>query len=1112
MRESKAPQPAASTRTRTGSELAPAAVGPSIQDLPLFDEQRFEIAGEHARGGAGMVLEARDRLLRRQVAVKQPQHLDRGVARFLREALITARLQHPAIVPIYDFGIRSTGEPCYAMRLVPGTTLREALAGARGLDERLALLSHVQVVADAVAYAHGQGIVHRDLKPGNVLVGPFGETVVIDWGLAKDLTGEAGEIDFADVGSETLDSGEALTEAGVVLGTPGYMPPEQARGEEADARSDVYAIGAILYALLVGHPPHRGKDPAQVLAGPPEPVEAREPGAPRDLVAIVNKAMAADRAARYPHAQALAQDLKQFATGQLVEARRYSRWALVKRWLLRHRATAVVGAALLLALVGGAAAVVVERNHTAVERDRATGENNRLRLMQANAVLERDPTAATAWLKTHRVEPGLAARAVEVAARAKAAGVARHVLTLPGDTPLQVCLAGSGELAGVLGRDGAIWLFDLVRGTRQQLGRLPEAPTACLFAQGDSQLVATAGRRGGMMSARLPAGPVRALDVPGGAVAAVRPLADGRLLVTGRDRRVHLVGLEGSPTRPLADLPAALGEIVPAPAGPAAYAADGAGGLWRIPLEGGAAARLEVASDPVLGLDLSSDGRQLVLATRTDLAVRDLASGETRWRRGALPPTHQTWVRAAGGGIIFVGGEVDDVKWWDGRGDAVVTLGARSIFKSLQVSRDGGRAAWADRGGTIFVADLPDQVVHTLVGHHTAVRSFALSADGRWLAATHGAAVRVFALPPPAGARRVALGGRTLVKMPPVRTVPARGEVIAAVRQREIVALDARTGAARPLLTLPAPVDTLAVSAGGTRAAVHAFGHPVVIVDLASGARQELAAPASRYHLAFAGEERLTGLDTEGNIHLWELRGGGHRILTRMMSAMGGLGGVAGSADGSRLLAGSLREGLLIDLDGGRTLPLDYGGGTFFRSGMSRDGGKIAIGFGDGRVMLWEGRDGPPAARLLTRREGFAVDLLFTRDAGALVVADEAGAIGRIDLATGAVTEIGRHPARIVAASLSASERWLATVDTASEIRIWEPARGGLAVLRGTGDRNVSFLGDDRLVSVAGEGWIELLPFDPAALVPAEPSALARWLGGLTTAQVNDAGEPVSPF
>src|SRR5687768_7407526 len=143
---------------RTLSERPSEPLHARIPTLPPLDEQRFQIGEEHARGGIGRVLEVTDRLLGRQIALKVPRTRQEPgeVARFVREALITARLQHPAIVPIYDAGIRAGGEPCYSMRLVPGATLHDAISAAEGLDGRLALLPHVQTVADAVAYAHQQ--------------------------------------------------------------------------------------------------------------------------------------------------------------------------------------------------------------------------------------------------------------------------------------------------------------------------------------------------------------------------------------------------------------------------------------------------------------------------------------------------------------------------------------------------------------------------------------------------------------------------------------------------------------------------------------------------------------------------------------------------------------------------------------------------------------------------------------------------------------------------------------------------------------------------------------------------------------------------------------------
>jgi serine/threonine protein kinase len=156
--------------------------------------------------------------------------------RFEREAAITARLQHPAIVPIYEAGTWPDGKAFYAMRLVEGRTLARAIDAATTLEARIALLPHVVAVTEALAYAHDKRVIHRDLKSGNVLVGAFGETVVIDWGLAKEL-------DRPDVEDEPTAPHHALTRVGSVMGTPCFMAPEQARGEPLDERADVYALG-----------------------------------------------------------------------------------------------------------------------------------------------------------------------------------------------------------------------------------------------------------------------------------------------------------------------------------------------------------------------------------------------------------------------------------------------------------------------------------------------------------------------------------------------------------------------------------------------------------------------------------------------------------------------------------------------------------------------------------------------------------------------------------------------------------------------------------------------------------------------------------------------------
>jgi hypothetical protein len=359
---------------------ANAVIAARAGELPTVDKARYVVTGEHARGGLGRILLARDTVTGRIVAIKEMlEGTEDAAARFLREAMVTANLQHPAIVPVYDVGRWPSGEPFYAMKLVVGRSLEEAVAEAKTPEARLALLPHAIDVAEAIAYAHGEGIIHRDLKPQNVLVGAFGETVVIDWGLAKDLRG-------ADARSPTVISGSDIgtTVAGAVLGTPAYMAPEQARGEEANERSDVYAIGALVYHVLAGERPYAEATTvedvlARVVDGPPRSLE-RVSGIPPELAAIVTRAMRQRAADRYPSANELAEDLRRFQTGQLVSAHRYSVRLLVRRFLSRYRAAVAVGVAMAVLL---AATAIVSVRRVIDERDAA-------RAARARADDERD--------------------------------------------------------------------------------------------------------------------------------------------------------------------------------------------------------------------------------------------------------------------------------------------------------------------------------------------------------------------------------------------------------------------------------------------------------------------------------------------------------------------------------------------------------------------------------------------------------------------------------------------------------------------------------------------------------------------------------------------------
>jgi tetratricopeptide (TPR) repeat protein len=358
--------------------LSRALVGTSaavvLSSLRTVHEEEYRIERELARGGMGRILLATDRQGRR-VAVKVL--LNPGEAnteRFVREMQITARLQHPAIVTLHEAGRWPSGEPFFTMKLVEGSSLTEALEAASSLRARLELVPRLIAATDALAYAHHHGVIHRDLKPSNILLGAFGETVVIDWGLARVQRSRGAEsgVSPTESNERTLDTPDDLTLAGTALGTPAYMPPEQARGLAVSERSDVYGLGAILYHLLSGGPPYVGTSARdvieRVLAGPPRPLESRVPAMPADLGAIVRKAMMSDPADRYPSAREMADDLRRFSAGQLVSAYAYPLGMLARRWLHKHRAVLGMTAALL---VLGATLAVLSVVRIIHERQRA---------------------------------------------------------------------------------------------------------------------------------------------------------------------------------------------------------------------------------------------------------------------------------------------------------------------------------------------------------------------------------------------------------------------------------------------------------------------------------------------------------------------------------------------------------------------------------------------------------------------------------------------------------------------------------------------------------------------------------------------------------------------
>lgn len=301
---------------------------PDLRDLPIEDPgDRYEGDEEVGHGGTSRVYRTEDRALRRVVALKrlnprQAEDAD-AVARFVAEARVLSQLEHPNIAPLHSLACDAEGRPYLSMKLVEGETLGrriQRLGPTRLWPENLrALVKILLRVCDAVAYAHSRGVIHRDIKPTNIMVGAFGQVYLMDWGTARLLSERA-----APELRALEEEGALAGVPGEIIGTPQYMPPEQASGhtEQTDERSDIFALGATLYAVLAGRAPHQGRGVDELLAlaracqiTPPEQVC---PGLspPSELCRAAMRALSPDPAARYQDVLSFQADLEQYLRGR----------------------------------------------------------------------------------------------------------------------------------------------------------------------------------------------------------------------------------------------------------------------------------------------------------------------------------------------------------------------------------------------------------------------------------------------------------------------------------------------------------------------------------------------------------------------------------------------------------------------------------------------------------------------------------------------------------------------------------------------------------------------------------------------------------------------------
>jgi WD40 repeat protein/serine/threonine protein kinase len=1105
----------------------------------------YVVKGEHGRGGLGRVLRAHDRRLDRPVAIKEllSQGLETsdGVARFLREARLTAQLQHPSIVPVYEIGFRDDGAPFYAMKLIVGESFDVIIARSNSLAERLGLLPNVLALAEALAYAHDRRIIHRDIKPSNVIVGAFGETVVIDWGVAKDLGAKSPSGDgdrpansTVPVSSESAsgaalgdtilalgDTSGARTHAGRMLGTLGYMPPEQFRGDEVDARADVFALGAFLYHTVTGTGPYESEPSAilldRIARGAVRPVESREPGVPPDLAAIVRKAMSPSPADRYPTAKELAADLKRFLTGQLVSAHAYSRRVLFARWLARNRRVVSVATAFAIALgVTGVVSVRgivrerdrAEKERSLAEKERALAEGHAqaLTLVQARSSLDRDPTASLAWLKTATFDDASRDEILSIAADAQARGVARVVLNAPGlgelNSPL---MSPDGERVYAGPEQNGLVEWNLALGNRLRLVPTPMlildfAPTT------DGALTLAGSLDGPILDLDLRTGAHRILDAGHGKVytRAARGAAlgascadDGTVrewnMTTGEGK---LLGTEPVPCSGL--------DLSPDATSVATMGVDRVVRIWstltgsvraikldrdegRIDWSSDGSTLVASAGDPSLAIDVST-GKWKSLAGSGDLNASAAIPGTKSWVGGDTDGALHVWDLATGASqplrghttnihtvapldatTILSCADEGTARIWDLRNGSAFELRGHSGLKDCRFARQGRSVLTAGNDGMVRVWDLPDKgLTRAIAGHAADVYAVAFSRDGSLIAT--GADDRTVRIWNVATGASFALEGHTDI----VEGVAFLDDThVASSSDDDTVRVWNLGDRSSVVLPHTMRVIRVAPTRDGRSLLTSCTDGLVRIWDVA---RRE--AVVLRGHIAAADyaelspdEERVVTAGEDGTVRVWDRHTGAQLMSVNALT--------------SRVTGAQF-----------------VGGGSAL----------VASSGGDGAVRIWDVATGA-LVRTMTGHTDRIRFLGVSADGRRIVTASNDHTARVWDVASGAFVVLKGHAAEVRRAEISPDGRWVVTSSYDKTSRVWDSRTGRLLQLvrAGAPVMRSAFSPDATLVAAVGfDRLLHLARVDAARFLPSEAGPFRAWLEA-TTSGVVEGGEVASP-
>ncbi len=1114
---------------------------PPHPGLRVIERDTYDVGGVFAKGGIGRILKARDVRLDRQVALKELMIDDAGVAeRFVREALITARLQHPSIIPVHEAGYWPSGEPFFAMKLVSGRSLSQVMKEAHTLDQRLALLPHLLAVADAIAYAHSQRIVHRDLKPANVLIGEFGETVVIDWGLAKDLNDDEEPLaPWAAPPPEASIMSPHLTVAGAVMGTPAYMPPEQASALPVDERADVYAIGALLYRTLAGAPPYEGTDGmdviSKVVAGPPTPLEERQKGIPEDLLAIVKKAMAREPAQRYPTARALAEDLRRFQTGQIVAAHRYSRAELVKRFVRQRKAPLLVAvsafAVLVVFSVLSLQRIITERNRaqeSEVEAQRqkavaqaqraeaqerqaeATHRADELTIAQARGMIERDPNEAVSWLKTLSAGSPRWADARTLAADARTRGIGRVFRAHSGGINT-VTFSPDGTTIATASDDRTVRVWGLETGKDRVLTGHTDEVWCAAFSP-DSKLLASGGKDKVLRLWNLETGNATVLSGHEQWLTSIRFSPDGKWITSqGLGEGVWLWNVAAGTGKRIAESVGGemrRGAVFSADSRTLAYVEKGRLVLWDLATETSKA--FAGQGSYCSSIAISSDGK-LIATGAVDGTVRlwSAFKGAARTFTG-----HTKEVTA----ISFLPGEKGLVSGSQDRSVRIMDLTTARTrvlgeyggeIKTVQTSPDGKWVAAVGQDRTVSVWDVATGGAVTLGGFQDwlAFNGVAFSPDSKHLAAAgFDQTMRVWDL----GARVDRVLGDHSAPATIAHYLPDGQRVVSAGEDGVVRLFSTSGGAPVVLDRRDGKVLDLRLFPDGQTAASAGEDGTVRIIPLSGDKPRVLRGHAGRVaKIAISPDGKLLasgGVDKK--VRLWDVASGKPQVLFEHTDAVEA---IAFSPDGASLATGSADKSVRLHrIATSETKTL----GNFERPvkaiTFSPDGKTLAAGSNDHTIRLFSLESGE--SKVIDASGNGITQIVFLPGGTTIASLGSEPSVRLWDLVTGEPRGILRgHTSSVESISVAADGKRIATASQDGTLRLWDLVTHENRQLTGHQGRVqwVAFSPDGHTLTSAGQdGTVRLWGDD----LPEDEAGLRAWLDGATPDKVELAlPEPSAP-